>query len=219
MAARSGYWFVVVTVFAICAACTSPKHEESQTAGPAAKAIRFESGDLRVTLEVVIGVGQGRSLVTDPGWLEYVMSIENLGRSDLTVDNVKLLDRNGRYVDSASAYRQITTAPDVSSVIAGTVARSTAGSVAGYFIPYGGSIVSVLSSAVTALAAEDEAEAQRLFALRALKNVELAPNGRVNGSAFLPKVEGAQALVIRYRVDEKLERLEMALPASMRYGE
>ncbi len=219
MAARSGYWFAIVTVFAICAACTSPKQEESQTTNPAPKAVRFESSDLRVTLAAVIGVGKDRSLVTDPGWLEYVILIENLGRSDLVVENVKLLDRNRRYVDSASAYQQITTAPDASSVIAGTVARSTAGSVAGHFIPYGGSIVSVLSRAVAASAAEDEAEAQRLFARRALKNIELAPNGRVNGSAFLPKVKGAPTLVILYRVDEKLERLEMALPASMRYSE
>jgi hypothetical protein len=142
--------------------------------------------------------------------------LENLGRSDLTVDNVKLLTRSGRYLDSASAYQQITTAPDVSSAVAGTVARSAAGSVAGQFIPYGGSIVSVISSVVSASAAEDLADAKRLFAQRRLNNVELAPGGRVNGSAFLPKAEDAKVLVIRYQSSGKVERFEMALPRSLR---
>lgn len=216
MASSSWFPFALLTTLAICAGCAQPKHEESQPATPTAKAIRFESKDLRVTLATVIGVGQERSLVKNPGWLEYVLSIENLGRSDLTVENVKLLNRDGRYVDSASAYQQITVAPDVSSAIAGTVARSAAGSVAGQFIPYGGSIVSVIAQAAAASSAEDEADAKRLFALRALKDVELAPQGRVNGSAFLPKIEGATSLVIRYLAAGDVKTLEMRLPASMR---
>ena len=214
--AKSWYPLAFVAILMVCAGCAQPKHEGSQIAAPTTKVIRFESKDLRVTLVAVIGVEQERSLVRNPGWLEYVLSIENLGSSDLTVQNVKLLNRNGRYVDSASTYQQITVAPDVSTQVAGTVARSAGGSVAGSFIPYGGSIVSVISSAVTASAAEDEADAKRLFALRVLKDVELAPNGRVNGSAFLPEIEGAKSLVIRYRITGEVKTLVMALPAGMR---
>lgn len=216
MAARSWYPLAFVTMLVICAGCAPPMHEGPQPVTPTAKAVRFESKDLRVTLATVIGVEHERSLVRNPGWLEYVMSIENLGRSNLTVQNVKLLNRNGRYLDSASAYQQITVAPDLSSEIAGTVARTAAGSVAGHFIPYGGSIVSVISRAAAASAAEDEVDARRLFALRALKEVELAPNGRVNGSAFLPKVEDAKSLVIRYLIADEVETIEMVLPAGMR---
>ncbi len=216
MTARSWYPLALVIIFMVCAGCAQPKQEGSQTAAPTTKAISFESEDLHVILAAVVGVDQERSLVRNPGWLEYVLSIENLSRSDLTVQNVKLLNSNGRYVDSASTYQQITVAPDVSTQVAGTVARSAAGSVAGYFIPYGGSIVSVISSAVTASAAEDEADAKQLFALRVLKDVELAPNGRVNGSAFLPKIEGTKSLAIRYLIAGKVETLEMALPAGMR---
>jgi len=167
----------------------------------------------------VIGIEQERSLVKNPEWLEYVLSIENLGRTDLTVQNVKLLNQNGRYVDSASSYQEITEAPDVSSQVAGTVGRKAAGSAAGSFIPYGGSIVSVISSAVEASAAEDEADAKRLFALRVLKDVELAPNGQVNGSAFLPKIEDANALVIRYRIADEAETIKLVLQAGTQYSE
>ena len=200
----------------IGAGCAPPKHEGLQPIESIAKPIRFESTDLRVTLATVIGVEHERSLVRNPGWLEYVLSIENLGRTNLTVKNVKLLNRDGRYVDSAATYQQITVAPDVSSEIAGTVARSAASSVAGHFIPYGGSIVGVITRAAAASAAEDEDDAKRLFGLRVLKDVELAPSGEVNGSAFLPKIEGAKSLVIRYLVAGEVKTLEMALPAGMR---
>lgn len=216
MADRSWRWFALVALVAVCAGCAQPRHEGADVAEPTARAIRFESNDLRVVVAGVLGVGQERSLVGDPGWLEYVLSIENLSRSELTVDNVKLLTRSGRYLDSASAYPQITTAPDASTVVAGQVARSAAGTAAGQFIPYGGSIVSVIYSAVSASAAEDKADAKRLFMLRRLKGVELAPTGRVNGSAFLPKVDDATALVIRYQIGGKVERFEMALPTSLR---
>ena len=219
MAARTWYLFVSITILALCAGCAQPKHEGSQTAAPTAKAVRFESDDLRVTLEAVIGIEEERSLVRNPEWLEYVLSIENLGRTDLTVQNVKLLNHNGRYVDSASDYQQITVAPDVSSQIVGIVGRKAAGSVAGSFIPYGGSIVSVISSGVAASAAGDEVDSKRNFALRALKDVELAPNGQVNGSAFLPKIEGANALVIRYRIADEVETIKLVLPTGIQYSE
>jgi len=219
MAARSWYTCVFITILVLCNACAQTRHEGSQTATPTATAVRFQSSDLRVTLEAVIGIEQERSLVRNPEWLEYVLSIENPGHTDLTVQNVKLLNDDGRYVDSASSYQQITVAPDVSSQVAGTVGRKAAGTAAGSVIPYGGSIVSVISSAVTASAAEDEADAKRLFAFRVLKDVELAPNGQINGSAFLPKIEGANALVIRYRIADEVETIRLALPAGMQYSE
>ena len=215
MAARSLYTCVLITILVLCNACAQTKHEGSQTATSNATAVHFESRDLRVTLETVIGIEQERSLVRNPEWLEYVLSIENLTHIDLTVQNVKLLNDDGRYVDSASSYQQITVAPDVSSQVAGTVGRKAAGSAAGSIIPYGGSIVSVISSAIEASAAEDEADEKRLFALRVLKDVELAPNGQVNGSAFLPKIEGVNALMIRYRIADEVETIKLALPAAI----
>ncbi len=123
MAARSWYTCVFITILVLCNACAQTRHEGSQTATPTATVVRFESSDLRVTLEAVIGIEQERSLVRNPEWLEYVLSIENPGHTDLTVQNVKLLNDDGRYVDSASSYQQITVAPDVSSQVAGTVGR------------------------------------------------------------------------------------------------
>ena len=77
----------------------------------------------------------------------------------------------------------------------------------------------MISSAVAASAAEDEADAKRLFVFRVLKDVELAPNGQVNGSAFLLKIEGANALVIRYRIADEVETIKLVLLAGMQYRE
>jgi hypothetical protein len=115
-------------------------------------------------------------------------------------------------VDSASAHEQITAPPDVGAELAGDVAGQAAGMAAGQIIPFGGQIYGVLSSAVSASSAEGKANAKRTFALRVLKNVELAPAGKVERSAFLPDVARAKALVVDYAKDGTTRRLEIPLP-------
>jgi ethanolamine utilization microcompartment shell protein EutS len=173
--------------------------------------VEFRSESLDIRLMGALGTGSEGTLVRDSGWAEYLLEINNRGTIPLTVRNVKLLTSSGRYLDSASQYEEITVPPDAASEIAEDIAVRSAGIAAGRVVPYGGTIVGILSGAVSVSESESEASAQREFALRKLKDVELAPGGRVQGSAFLPRINGAQALVVDWERGKRSERVELAL--------
>ena len=175
--------------------------------------ILVKSADIAVTLLTIFKQGSEGTLVEDPGWREYVIEIENLSTNVFTVQNVKLLNQEGRYLDSASTYEQITAPPDAGSALAGDVAGTVAGAAAGQVIPFGGTIYSVLSSAASAASAEAKSNAKRVFMLRVLKDVELAPTGKVEGSAFLPHITRPKTLVVDYTQNGvKTYRIEIPLP-------
>jgi ethanolamine utilization microcompartment shell protein EutS len=174
--------------------------------------IQARSADLAVALMAIAGHGDEETLVQDPGWLEYVIEIENLSPNDLTVLNAKLLNRDGVYVDSASAYAQITAPPDAGAELAGDVAKRAAGMAVDQVIPFGGQILRVLSGAVSASSAEAKANTKRAFAMRVLKNVELAPAGKVARSAFLPNIARVKLLVVDYAQGGAAHRIEIPLP-------
>ncbi len=191
--------------------CAGPMVSKAPSANSMAGPIRVSSAELAVALIRIAEQGNKGTLIEDPGWREYVIEIENLSTNALTVQNVKLLNKNGRYVDSASAYEQITAPPDVGAELAGDVAETAADMAAGQFIPYGGKIISVFSSAASASSAGAKANAKRAFRLRVLKNVELAPAGMVEGSAFLPNITKPKALVVDYILDGTTNRIEIPL--------
>ena len=141
-----------------------------------------------------------------------MLEIENISAEDLTVKNVKLLNPTGRYIDSAATYDQIIVPPNTTLEVAGDVAKSAAGFAAGQIIPYGGVLVSVLSSATSTATSGTKGSAQRTFAVRVLKGVELAPGGKVAGSAFLPDIPDAKELVIDYVRGHESGRVEIPLP-------
>ena len=192
--------------------CAGPMVSKAPSANSMAGPIRVSSADLAVALIRIAEQGNKGTLIEDPGWREYVIEIENLSTNALTVQNVKLLNRDGRYVDSASTYEQITAPPDVGVELAGDVAETAAGMAAGQFIPYGAKIFGLLSSGASAWSAGEKAQAKRAFALRVLKNVELAPTGKVEGSAFLPNITRAKALVVDYAQDGTTNSIEIPLP-------
>ena len=192
--------------------CAGPEVSKAPSANSMAGPIRVQSADLAVALIRIAEQGNKETLIENPGWREYVIEIENLSTNALTVQNVKLLNPDGRYVDSASAYEQITAPPDVGVELAGDVAQSAAGIAAGQMIPYGGTIFSVLFSAASASSAGTKERAKRVFMLRVLKNVELAPAGKVEGSAFLPNIARPEALVVDYAQDVTTNRIEIPLP-------
>ena len=178
---------------------------------PVLAPVRFESAELRVTLTGVLAPGDPGGSVQDAGWREYQLEIENRGKRPLTVRNVKLLNRSGRYLDSAATYEEITAPPDASDELAENVAKTVAGQVAGAVIPYGGSIFGILSGAASVSGANAQADAKRAFGARKLKNVELAPAGIVKGSAFLPEIADRKALVIDYGTGDATDRVEIPL--------
>lgn len=175
--------------------------------------IRATSAEMAVTLSSIAGQENEETLLEDAGWHEYVLEIENFSTHSVTIQNVKLLNQNGRYLNSASTYEQITAPPDVGVELAGDIAQTTAGIAAGQFIPYGGTIFGLLSNAASVSSAETIMNAKRTFMLRMLKNVEIAPMGRIQGSAFLPNITMPQMLVIDAAQNGQIYRVELPLGA------
>ena len=209
---RSCFFLQLLVLTLTVAGCAEPKVSKVPSTNSMAGPTRVQSAGLAVALIRIAEKGDKETLIENPGWREYVIEIENLSTNALTVQNVKLLNQDGRYVDSASAYEQITAPPDVGVEIAGDVAQSAAGIAAGQIIPYGGTIFSVLFSAASASSAGTKTHAKRVFRLRVLKNVELAPAGKVEGSAFLPNITRSKALVVDYTQDGTTNRIEIPLP-------
>jgi hypothetical protein len=155
--------------------------------------------------------GEDGPVLREPGWREYRIEVTNAGAAPLTVSDVKLLTGEGRYLASAASYEELRTHPGAGEVLAKDIARRSAGIAAGQAIPYGGTLVGILSGAFSASAAGSQAEAKRVFLLRRLKSVELAPGGRIAGSAFFPDVTDARALIIDFLVAGRPERAEIPL--------
>jgi hypothetical protein len=203
-------WTILIAIALMTAGCGGSKLAEKADRPPTP--IQVQTSDLKVTLAGILGVDDEGTLVKDEGWREYVLEVENLSFEDLTVKNVKLLNPTGRYIDSASAYDQIIVPPNTTLEVAGDVAKTAAGFAAGQIIPYGGFLVSMLSSATSTATSGTKGNAQRTFVVRVLKGVELAPGGKVAGSAFLPDIPDAKELVIDYLRGSENGRVEIALP-------
>jgi hypothetical protein len=189
--------------------CAGPK---VQNANLLANPIQVTSADLAVALLRIYGQVDTKTLTEEYGWREYVIEIENVSTNVLTVQNVKLLRQDGSYVDSASTYEQITAPPDVKYEVTGDIAETAASIAAGQIIPFGGQIFSIFSSAASGSSAQAKAKAKHAFMLRVLKNVELAPGGKVERSAFLPNITKVKLLVVDYAQDGKTYRIEIPLP-------
>ncbi len=208
---RSPFFLPILVLSVFVVGCAGPEKSKAPDTPFTGAPIRVESADLVVTLIRIAVQGSERTLIEDPGWREFILEVENLSRDDVTVRNVKLLNVGGRYVDSASTYQQITAPPDVGTELAGDVAGTAAGIAAGQIIPYGGTIFGLLSSAASATSAEAKANASRIFMLRVLKNVELAPGGKIEGSAYLPNITGPKTLVVDCAQGVKTYRVEIPL--------
>jgi hypothetical protein len=194
------------------AGCSTPSDSGGTPQQRFAKPIETEADGLNIALVGILAAGHPDTLVEDPGWREYLLSIENWTDTTVVVRNVKLLNSEGRYLDSAGTYAEINAPPGATEKVATGVARSTAGVVAGQLIPFGGYLVSVVSTAASAAAASSTGNAPRDFGLRKLKEVELAPAGRVFGSAFLPNILDPDAVVVDYVAGRKEARAELRLP-------
>lgn len=205
------HYYLLLPLLVLALTVVGCASQKAQSANSMSNPIRMKSVNLAVALIKIAEQGDKETLVEDPGWREYVIEIENISTNTLTVQNVKLLNQDGVYVDSASAYEQIIAPPDVGAELAGDVAEKAAGMAAGQIIPFGGQIFSVLSSAVSASSTEAKVNAKHAFALRVLKNVELAPAGKVERSAFLPIVTRAKVLVVDYSQDGTTNRIEIPL--------
>ena len=206
---------LLVVMLAGCAGgqSTQPSGTRADSAALAKPQVfSHQSAALNLRLSRVLGAEDPGSLIEAPGWLEYQLVLENTGSRPLTLHGIKLLTRSGRYLRAAEDYAEIRLPPEASSELAEDVAVRSAGIAAGQLIPFGGSIVGLLSSAAKYSEAQTQQEAAAIFSARRMSDVELAPGGKVRGSAFLPRVRNPEALVIDWgRDDDDRRRLEIPL--------
>lgn len=204
--------FVVVSTSGCQSSAVSSSNEEvpsrSLSVAP------FVNDDISVELQAVLGTGHEQTLVRADGWSEFVLVIVNRSQSRLTLRDVKILSSEGRYQKSAATYAEITQPPRASTEVAGTVARAGTGVALSTIIPFGGILSGVLWSAASATSAEGRAAATRAFNQRVLKAVELAPNGKAAGSAFLANIPNAKSLIVDYSVEGRSEYVDLPLRVS-----
>lgn len=196
------------------AGCSTPQTTGAAPEQRFAQPLETQTDALGVALIGVLAAGHPQTLIRDAGWREYLLQVENRGDAAVVIETVKLLNGEGRYLDSAMEYAEIKAPPDPSDQVVAGVAKSTAGVVAGQIVPFGGYFVSVVSTAASAAGASATGNDRQDFAIRRLKAVELAPGGRVSGSAFLPNILDPRALVLDYSVGEQQGRARIELPRS-----
>lgn len=204
------YPALLVLIFAGCAA--QPPAAEGTAGAEPPVPMRFESRDLALRIVEARGTSEQGAEAADGGWREYMVELENRARIPLTLRDVKLLSGEGRYYPSAGRFEEVVAPPDADDRLAGDIARRSAGIAAGQAVPYGSTIVGLVSSLVSASAYETETQARRRFAQRLMKGVELAPGGRASGSAFVPRIADPRALVLEYALGGRVERVELPLP-------
>lgn len=202
----------LLALIIIITGCANSKIADKPVPSSLSNPIQVETIDLTVTLSSIAGPDTPGALIEDPGWREYVLNITNTSTESFTIQNVKLLNQEGRYFDSASSYGQIIAPPDAAVATAGNVANTAAGIAAGQVIPFGGTIYGMLTGAASASSAETKAGAKRAFALRVLKNIELDPEGKVEGSAFLPNIVNPKRVVLDYSKNGSASRVKIDLP-------
>lgn len=192
--------------------CAGTQDSKGQYFYPLTAPVQVKSDDLTISLLNILGTDGEGTLIENPGWSEYILAIENNGTNFLIIHNVKILNNEGQSEDSALIYEQIIVPPNVSVELAGDVAKTAAGVAAGFVVPFGGSILSLVSRAISASSASAKEKAKIAFTLRVLKNVELAPSEKITGSAFLPNIKDAKALSIDYVVKETIKNIHVPLP-------
>lgn len=191
--------------------CTSTEGPGERRPLTALEGVYAQTDGLRVTL---LRAPPSVATSADLGWAEYALLLENRGSLPLTVSAVKLATSGGRYLSAAVSEAETQAPPDPVSEVAGGVATSAAGIAAGQVIPFGGQVVGMIARVADASSAESRARAARRFRLRQLVGVELAPGGRMEGSAFFPRMTDATALVLDFTRNAGMQRVELPLLAA-----
>ncbi len=184
---------ILLSLLLLAVGCTTSSSTRNVETLPAFAPVQAEGDGLRIRLTRVLTWGEPTSEV---GWLECELLLENRGRSSVVVSSVKLLTASGRYLPSAASYEEILVPPSPADEIGEDMATSAAGIAAGQVIPHGGLLVKAITSLSDASTADARARAEQRFRLRRIAEVELAPGGRMDGSAFFPRVADPKALVV-----------------------
>lgn len=199
----------LLLVVIILAGCAPPEQTPGRGAERRFPPVSIEVNGLAVTLT---RVSPTCSRQPEAGWWEYELSLANRGPTPVAVRDVKLLTASGRYLQPARVYGETQAAPLVGASVAGDVATGAAGIAAGQVVPYGGLVVTAISSLVRESGAENRVGSEQRFRLRHVPGVELAPGGKMIGSVFFPAVGDARSLEIEVTRQGKARSASLPLP-------
>jgi hypothetical protein len=211
-APRTARWVPLLLIAGPLLGCAAQSPPDAASTPPTAAPVEILSDELAVRLVAILDQAAPGTLVDAPGWQDYRIDITNLADQPTVIRTVKLRDSSGRYVPAANDVAELSAPPDLATRVAGDVALRGVGIAAGQAIPYGGSIVGLLTSAARANAQQERAQRRRRFMLSNLREVELAPGAQFTGNAYLPAVQSPAALVIEWRqLDGETHRIELPL--------
>lgn len=208
--------FLFLLIFGLSViGCAGTQESKRLNFYPLTEPVRVESADLTISLLNILGPDDEGTLIESPGWSEYILEIENHSTNILIIHNVKISNVDGQNEESALFYEQIIVPPNVSVELAGDVAKTAAGVAAGLVVPFGGSILGLISRTISASSASAKEKAKLDFTLRVVRNAELVPGETITGSAFLPDIKDAKALSIEYVVNETVKSIHIPLPSQI----
>jgi hypothetical protein len=207
---------------------TSTRYIASPTTPPQDSGLAALSGNIEAKLHYVITPDGPGSWVQGAKWNEWVVSIRNVGQSDVMIQKIGLIDHRGVHVGPEYAsvhqlesesdkwarfYKDNYVGGAISSAIMAPAASAVmaAGSAAAA-IPFI-YLAQFAGSANPYLEAKDRESIQAEFAKRTLPaGLQLSGGGSLRGSVFFPLLPQPQALVMTYVRPGEWKETQIKIP-------
>lgn len=165
--------------------------------------------NVRVSIvKVVYANNKKEFLPNDSNWSQITVNFENIDKSMVSLDSVKVRQNSGMLFDSASAPTQLARAPDTMGQVGRSAGIMAAGQFAGAFIfpPL------ALASSVFALVGLGNGQkkwSKRLETIQAtaLSTGVVPPQSMVSGNVYVPAVSDQKELVFLYSINGRVNQL------------
>lgn len=185
------------------------------TAPPQDFSLAAGSGDIEAKVHYVIVPDGPGSWVQGAKWNEWVLSIRNVGQSDVRIGQISLIDLQGAYVGSQYAsVHQLQSESDrwaniyKDNVVSGAITSAIMAPAASAVMAAGSAVAGmpfILLAQIAGgganpyLEAKDRESIQAEFEKRRLSAfLQLSGGGSVKGSVFFPLIPEPQALVVMF---------------------
>jgi len=147
--------------------------------------------------------------------------VRNVSNEPLRIRDIRFVDANGTFVNSASSASDLTKQPNYRGEYladtAVTMAPTAAGMIGGgaVFMPLAiiGLAVNLFSGFRAAEDADDEKRLAALFSKQSLQSVLLDQKGEATGLAFLPLIQNPRLLALEYEHEGRVKYLRLPIPS------
>ena len=209
---------IILSLFAL-GGCAATTRHIANPSPPKDVGLKAAADELEVELHHVIVPDGPGSWVKGAKWTEWVVSVKNLRKGDVTIYRINLIDSRGAFIspDYSSPYQLETASEIIGKGQARSQAAGAATTAIGYAgmalgaatgIPLLGAIISYAGGTYAwqqahTIDAKDREAVVAEFKKRTLPAyLQLSGGGQVKGSVFFPIVPEPQSLVVTYRHGE-----------------